>query len=108
MIFPNSDFLSKSPPQSLKERGQAWLPSAVPPSFLRLTFHKFSIGTCIYIVFLICISFYFFQVIWHINPSGGDAGEDSIVLQADEVIGGSDSGFGLKYEASALAIEGHT
>ena len=49
-----------------------------------------------------------YQVIWHINPSGGDAGEDSIVLQADEVIGGSDSGFGLKYEAAALAIEGHT
>jgi len=48
------------------------------------------------------------EVIWHINPSGGDAGEDSIVLQADEVIGGSDSGFGLKYEAAALAIEGHT
>ena len=52
--------------------------------------------------------FTFHQVIWHINPSGGDAGEDSIVLQADEVIGGSDSGFGLKYEAAALAIEGHT
>ena len=51
---------------------------------------------------------FIYQVIWHINPSGGDAGEDSIVLQADEVIGGSDSGFGLKYEAAALAIEGHT
>ena len=44
-------------------------------------------------------------MIWHVNPSGGDAADDSIVLQADETIGSED--VGIKYESPSLNVSGH-
>ena len=51
------------------------------------------------------VSVIFFQVIWHINPSGGDAADDSIVLEADETVGSEE--VGIKYESPGLNVSGH-